>query len=167
MSLDGSWDVTFPSDWGAPDSITFPELISWSASSAEGIRYFSGIATYHKKFTFHSEDAEQFDRIWLDLGDLSEVGEVWLNDQSLGITWAKPYTFDVTDLLNEGENTLKVEVANTWSNRLAGDARLGETYTSTNIATAFRGTTWEQAPLLESGLLGPVTLKFTNNIPVE
>ncbi|MEQ9437422.1 MAG: glycosyl hydrolase [Cyclobacteriaceae bacterium] len=167
MAIDGSWDVTFPSDWGAPDSITFPELISWSASSAEGIRYFSGIATYHKKFTFHSEDAEQFDRIWLDLGDLSEVGEVWLNDQSLGITWAKPYTFDVTDLLNEGENTLKVEVANTWSNRLAGDARLGETYTSTNIATAFRGTTWEQAPLLESGLLGPVTLKFTNNIPVE
>lgn len=167
QAIKGAWQVTFPGNWGAPDSAAFPELISWTASDDEGIRYFSGTATYHKTFPFNPADAESFDKIILDLGELSEVGEVWLNDQPLGITWAKPHAFDVTNLLKDGENNLKIEVANTWSNRLTGDALTGENYTKTNISTAFRGTTWEQAPLLESGLLGPVTLYFINMIRKE
>ncbi len=158
--LEGAWQVTFPKNWGAPESTEFPNLISWSEAEEEGIRYFSGTATYHKTFQFDEENVESFDRIILDLGKLSEIGGVWLNEEHLGITWAEPHTFEVTHLLKKGENTLKIEVANTWSNRLAGDARTGENYTKTNIATAFRGTRWKEAPLLESGLLGPVTLQF-------
>ncbi len=167
QSIEGTWTLTFPSNWGAPDSVEFPALISWAASHDEGIRYFSGTATYHKTFSFRPEDADGYDRITLDLGKLSEVGEVWLNDQPLGITWAAPYTFDVTGVLNGGENTLTVEVANTWSNRIVGDAQTGEKYTSTNISTAYQNTPWKEAPLLESGLLGPVALRFTKTVPYD
>src|SRR5690606_1406900 len=103
-------------------------------------------------------------RIYLELGDLSHVGEVWLNDQPLGIAWAKPYRFDITDHLVRGINVLTVEVANTWSNRITGDALTGESYTSTHITeTNIKGIghvriPWAEAPLIPSGLFGPVSL---------
>ena len=162
--LEGAWQVRFPKNWGAPDSAEFPKLISWTDAQDQGIRYFSGTATYYTTFSFSLEDTAGYSSIALDLGKLSEIAEVWLNNESLGISWSEPHAFDVTDVLREGENTLTIEVANTWSNRLVGDAHTGENYTKTNISTAYRGTTWEEAPLLESGLLGPVTLRFTNMI---
>lgn len=167
QAIEGAWQLTFPQNWGAPASAEFPSLMSWTEADQEGIRYFSGTATYEKSFPFNPEDAEGFDRITLDLGKISEVGELWLNGQSLGISWSEPHTFEVTELLREGENQLRIEVANTWSNRIVGDTRTGENYTKTNISTAFRGTNWEDAPLLESGLLGPVNLNFTTTIAYE
>ncbi|MDF9799362.1 hypothetical protein OKW21_004625 [Catalinimonas alkaloidigena] len=165
--IEGAWQITFPQNWGAPASAEFPSLISWTEAEDEGIRYFSGTATYEKSFQFNPEDAEDFDRITLGLGKISEVGELWLNGQSLGISWSEPHTFEVTDLLREGENQLTIEVANTWSNRIVGDTETGENYTKTNISTAYRGIPWEEAPLLESGLLGPVQLNFTTTIAYD
>src|SRR5690606_27676710 len=136
----------------------FPELKSWTESPVEGFRYFSGTARYEKQFV-HGANLQDVAgaRIYLDLGDLSHVGEVWLNDQSLGITWAKPHRFDITDHIVRGVNTLKVEVANTWANRIIGDALTGESYTQTHIAeTMVNGmetrVPWAEAPLIPSGL---------------
>lgn len=167
QTIEGGWLVTFPENWGAPDSVEFPSLISWTEADAAGIQYFSGTGTYHKTFQYSTTEGENYDRIFLDLGKISEVGEVWMNEHPLGITWCAPHAFEVKELLQEGENTLTIEIANTWSNRIAGDARMGEKYTNTNIATAYRGTSWEEAPLLESGLLGPVTLQFRQTIREE
>jgi hypothetical protein len=158
--VEGAWQVSFPKGWGAPEAaVTFPELISWTKAKDQGIRYFSGTATY--RLTFQQKDIRpsKNQRLYLELGDLAKVGEVWLNEQPLGITWAKPHRFDVTEVLKNGENTLRVEVANTWSNRLVGDALTGEKYTNTNISTGMRGVPWAQVPLIESGLLGPVRLE--------
>ena len=163
--MPGRGTLRFPRTGARPDSVTFPELISWSEAPDQGIRYFSGTATYHKSFRFDPKDTVGYDRVILDLGNLSEVAEVWLNSQPLGITWSEPYTFEITDGLKKGENTLKIEVANTWSNRLVGDAATGEKFTETNIATAYRDTPWKEASLLESGLMGPVTLRFTKTMP--
>lgn len=162
--LTGSWLLRFPPNWGAPDSARMATLRSWSESEVPGIRYFSGIATYHHAFSAAYPERPG-ERTYLDLGDLREVAEVWLNDQSLGITWAKPHRFDVTGRLRAGTNTLRVEVANTWSNRLTGDAIRGETYTSTPIRQGVKGLTWDRLPLLPSGLLGPVVLQRTRVFP--
>ena len=170
VTLNGEWEVDFPKGWGAPNKIKFPKLVSWSEAKEDGIRYFSGTAMYHK--TFHYDNIEKGTSTYLDLGHLSEVAEVWLNDKPLGITWTKPYRFDISSLIQEGKNTLRVEVANTWSNRLIGDAKTEENYTKTNIS---RGNPnllmdhyirpnnvrlpWDQISLRESGLLGPVTVQ--------
>jgi hypothetical protein len=109
------------------------------------------------------------------LGKLSKVGEVWLNDRNLGITWTIPHKFDVSDVIKNGENSLVIEVANTWSNRLIGDAITGEKYTNSNISNtivAVKGMNpgnqarvpWVKVPLVESGLLGPVTIKKLESI---
>lgn len=161
INIEGPWEVIFPKGWGAPEKATFPKLISWSKSEYSGIKYFSGVATYRKTFSFSEKEAALKEgRIYLDLGDISKVADVWLNDRPLEITWAKPYRFDITDIIKSGENTLKVEVANTWSNRLTGDAITGEKYTKTNITVSSDRVLWAQTPLLESGLIGPVTLRL-------
>lgn len=165
--LSGAWELSFPSGWGAPEKVIFPELISWTESENPAIKYFSGSATYEK--TFQYDPYLYFDRdyrIFLELGGISKAGELWLNDVNLGIAWCEPYRFDVTDILKAGNNRLKIEVANTWSNRLSGDAVTGEKYTKTNIRTTnIPGlnnvhVSWDRVPLIKSGLTGPVKLVF-------
>ena len=134
IPLEGPWNVYFPKGWGAPDSVSLAQLVSWSEVPDEGVRYFSGTATYFKTFDFkRTSTLSRGYKVYLNLGDLAEIAEVWLNDQSLGIVWAKPYQIDITDCVKTGKNDLKIEVANTWKNRLIGDAVTNANYTTTNL----------------------------------
>jgi hypothetical protein len=163
--IDGTWELIFPKGWGAPERKIFPGLMSWTDSDIQGIKYFSGTVRYKKIFQYDiNSNACDGNRLYLDLGDLSHAGEVWLNDKPLGITWTPPHRFDVTDIIKPGDNTLVVEVANTWSNRLSGDAVTGEKFTSTNVKTTnIKGLNkiqvpWKEVPLIRSGLFGPVKI---------
>lgn len=165
LPLNGEWKLSFPENWGAPDTAIFSELLCWTKAEDKGIRYFSGTATYHKTFEFKNAGLSKNKRVYLDLGDLAEVAEVRLNNKALGIMWTKPYRVDVTDVIKDGKNTLKVEVANTWSNRLTGDAITGEKFTNTNIVKANKNLVpWDQLPLKQSGLLGPVTIQIIKSV---
>jgi len=169
--IDGDWTVSFSKGWGAPDSAVFSGLSSWTTNKDEGIKYYSGVGSYHKMFQFEKIPAvSKIDRIFMDLGNVAKVAEVWLNGRPLGITWAKPFKYDITKYIKNGKNILKIEIANTWSNRLTGDAITGEKYTNTNIiSTIIPGTNisgsdqtrvpWAKVPLIESGLFGPVTIQ--------
>ena len=76
----------------------------------------------------------------------------------------------MTIILESGENNLTIEVANTWSNRLTGDAIKGKNYTNTNITRTIIVLTevlmpgdqtrvfWAEVPLIESGLSGLVNI---------
>ena len=50
IQITGSWNINFPAGWGAPDSVTFAELKSWTEHENPGIRNFSGTAYYRKEF---------------------------------------------------------------------------------------------------------------------
>ena len=165
-NIDGPWKLHFPKNWGAPDSVVFPKLISWTEAGEDGIKYFSGTATYDKVFYFSNPATGLAGRrLYLNLGDISKVAEVWLNGKPLGITWAFPYKFDITDFIQNGKNELKVEVANTWSNRLVGDALTNSHFTYSNIKASTRGgLPWNKTPLIKSGLLGPVTLELVKPV---
>ena len=62
---------------------------------------------------------------------------------------------DVTYALKPGNNEILVKVTNLWPNRMIGDLQPGvpKTYTWTDFRP-FKA----DSPLLESGLLGPVTI---------
>ena len=166
FKLKGPWELTFPERWGAPEKLTMNELVSWTAHPDFSVKYFSGIATYENRFDFkYGKEPMNDKRIFLDLGSVSEVAEVWLNNKFLGTTWTKPHRFDVTGMVIHGENTLRIKVANTWSNRIVGDAVSVKQFTNTNIkrttvpGTRLTNVPWALVPLIESGLLGPVTLE--------
>jgi hypothetical protein len=77
-------------------------------------------------------------------------GELW----SEGV-WTAPYRIDATGLVKQGDNTLEIEVVNTWVNRLIGDRRLPEK----DRHTWAHNNPWNaDSPLQPSGLEVPVNL---------
>ncbi len=126
QTLEGSWQVTFPPKWGAPEQVTFDKLMSWSEHADPGVRFFSGTATYHKTFTVPEDTLKPDRRVDLDLGTVQVMARVTLNGQDLGLLWKPPYRVDVTRALRPGENALVVQVVNLWINRMIGDETLPE-----------------------------------------
>lgn len=152
--LAGPWTVNFEPGRGVPPEITFDRLQSWSVSTAPGVRYFSGTATYRTTLDAPTEWFTPGARLSLYLGEVRELAEVALNGQVLGTLWTPPYRVEVTGVLHPGANTLTVRVANLWVNRLIGDQQPGAThYTATYLPTYIA-----DAPLRLSGLLGPVAV---------
>jgi hypothetical protein len=70
----------------------------------------------------------------------------------------EPYRIDIAALVKVGDNPIEITVVNTWNNRIVGDlhGKPEDRITHTNIAGKFNA----NSPLLPSGLLGPVMLKF-------
>ena len=154
--ISGPWRVNFPPHWGAPDEITLDSLGSLSLSTNDGVKYFSGTATYTKTFEWRSVGPEAArDKFVLDLSDVAVMAQVKLNGQNLGTLWKAPFTVDVTSALRSGSNTLEIRVANLWPNRMIGDSALP-------VEKRFTWSSYEpftkDSPLPESGLLGPVKL---------
>ncbi|MFN6270235.1 MAG: glycosyl hydrolase [Akkermansiaceae bacterium] len=149
------WNVKFPKDRGAPESITMDKLTDWSKHSDLGVKYFSGTATYQNTFTLKAIPKNP---IILDLGSVKEVAVVTVNGKQAGVLWKEPYRIDISSLTQSGENQIEIAVINTWNNRLVGDAsaKPEERITRTNLSNKFN----PKSPLLSAGLLGPVLLKF-------
>ena len=169
--LTGPWAVSFDPQWGGPGTVTFQELEDWIMRAEEGIKYYSGTATYHKTF-----DAPDSGATYLDLGAVRNLAQVRLNGEDLGIIWTAPCGVNIGKALRAKGNQLEIDVVNLWPNRLIGDGRLAKkdrltrtivTY-EPNLPAAFpcwwdldceeRKKTGAQPPLLSSGLLGPVRL---------
>jgi hypothetical protein len=153
VEIAGPWDVRFGEGWGAPVSTTFPRLVSWTENTEPGIKYFSGIATYSKTVDLPGELFEPGLRLFLDLGDVRVIARLRLNGKEAGICWTRPFRLEITQAADAGTNRLEVEVANTWSNRLTGQAL------SEASELARTNARWNKStPLLASGLLGPVRI---------
>ena len=168
--ITGPWEVRFAKGWGAPESAVFEKLISWTDHPDDGIKYFSGVARYEREFELPAGLPAPDQRLTLDLGHVRFVAEAWLNDRPLGIVWKPPFRLDVTAAARPGKNRLVVEVANTWSNRLTGDARSpeGKRYCNTNMTKALTWELpWKDAPLHESGLMGPVRVICAHQIELD
>lgn len=124
LSLDASgWTVSFTHGLGAPDSIKMDRLKPLQENPDEGVRHFSGTATYRTSFRMSKSDLKGKE-FFLDLGRVYVIATVRLNGENLGILWKAPYSVDITSALKEGENVLEVDVANLWPNRLIGDAEV-------------------------------------------
>jgi hypothetical protein len=147
--------VHFDPQWGGPAKVDFQNLLSWTARPEDGIKFYSGTATYRKSFDLPPGLSGSHARVALDLGDVKYVAQVRLNGIDLGPLWTKPFRVEITKALKPAGNVLEIDVANLWPNRIIGDSRLPpeRRYTHTNIVYT------EDTPLWESGLLGPVRLE--------
>ncbi len=48
--INQKWEVSFPKGLGAPEKISLPKLFSLHRHENEGVKYFSGTATYKTNF---------------------------------------------------------------------------------------------------------------------
>ena len=71
----------------------------------------------------------------LHLGYVREIARVFVNGKDLGVTLWRPYRYDITGNLHDGENTITIMVTNSMAN------------------------TYEENPI-KSGLFGPVRILY-------
>jgi hypothetical protein len=143
-TLSGAWQVTFRHVIGGRSfERTLRPLEDLSLSPDPELATFAGVVTY--RTTFEVPGGTRFDR--LDLGDANGVVEVTLNGQPLGASWWGRHLFDLGDALEEGSNTLEVEVTTV----VANYAR------SLKDNPAAKRWTWWYPPI-STGLVGPVQL---------
>ncbi len=153
-TLTGPWRVSFPPNWGAPPQARFDKLVSWTDFPDDGVKYFSGTATYTKDIVAPQSWFKPGAKILLDLGLVKEIAEVSMNGKGVGgILWKPPFRADVTSVLHPGSNHLEVKITNLWPNRIIGDQQPNATRKFAWLDyRPFKAST----PLLESGLMGPV-----------
>ena len=183
VDLSKDWTMTSFSGPDAPAApIRLERLSSWSASSNPRLKYFAGRAVYEK--SVEGLDGERSrEGIVLDLGEVHDVVNVSVNGKSLGCLWAPPYRISIPRSaipVQPSPFTVRLEVVNTWPNRLIGDAAAraagaaepksqkgpwpewvlaNRSDSGTGIFTWSNFMGWKaDEPLLPAGLIGPVRL---------
>ena len=158
QDLSHSWEVMFDTTMGGPQKVFFEDLSNWIDRPEEGIKYYSGTATYRKSFdlSFKKGNGE---RIYLDLGDVKHVSSVRFNNKDLGVLWCTPWRIDITDYVKETGNFVEIDVISLWANRVIGDWKLPKEQRFTRTHDVFRFDMLRAStPLTDAGLLGPVSI---------
>lgn len=145
-TLDDRWKISL-----LPNDTT---LFDWRQHTDDKIKYFSGTAHYVQHITLDTTD------VMLDLGAVSNIASVKVNDIDCGITWTPPYRVDISKAVHRGVNKIEIAVANTWANRIIGDRKQEQKSTYTIFTDKQAG---EQ--LLPAGLHGPVRLLKNFDVP--
>jgi len=145
------WTVRFQENRGAPAAAEFPVLKDYRESDVFGIKYFSGVASYNNTV----EACGLGERSFIDLGEVHDLAEVWVNGAYCGTAWKVPFKVDVTTALKEGENSIEIKVVNVWVNRLIGDTQPDCPEKITYVdSPVYR----PDSPLRPAGLIGPVRI---------
>ncbi|MDF2713290.1 MAG: hypothetical protein K0R28_215 [Paenibacillus sp.] len=126
VDLSAGWTTTGSGSTEA----SLDALTSWT--TWPGLESYSGTIEY--EHFFNLEDCELGKPLGLDLGDIRDIAEVYVNDVHIGTRMWSPYRFSNIDAaVQSGRNKISVKVTNSLANA------------------------YNQAQLL-SGLLGPVKL---------
>ena len=147
----GEWNVMFESAFKTPSPVRMATLDNLSDNANDSIRYFSGTATYTTSVSL--DCAGRNEHMFMAFDNVGTMAKVYINGKYAGGVWTAPYRLDVTDFVKNGRNDVKVEVVNTWVNRIVGDMNLPEserdTYLFVNHLNA-------KTPLPPSGIIGKV-----------
>lgn len=159
IDISTAWQVGFDPAMGGPEQYYMEELVSWTNTDVEGIRYYSGKATYTREFTVDADALSERKEAFVVFENIQEMARVYINDNDCGIVWTPPYKANITPYLKAGTNQITVEVVNVWNNRIVGDLKNldQKQYTNTNVKKSRFSA---NDPLLKSGLLGKAEIVF-------
>jgi hypothetical protein len=173
IDLSTGWRVSFGST-GNPTQMQ--KLSSWTDN--ESTRYFSGVATYEKDVDIPETVIRNGQPVKLDFGEgtalpaqnlragmqawydgpIREAAVVFINDKRAGSVWCPPYALDVTGLLRPGSNKVRIMVANTALNYMAGHSLPDYRLLNLRYGERFQAQDMDKIKALPSGLLGPIRL---------
>jgi hypothetical protein len=165
IPLQETWHVTF--DGHENEQLQMRKLKSWTEYTK--YRYFSGSATYTTDLQIPQEYINNDIMLRLDLGDVREIAEVYVNDVKAGVSWKSPYMLEVTKYMRPGSNTLKIIVTNALFNKVIGMDEpdypaLARAYGQRfPLPLEYK----KSNPPLPSGLLGPVQITAARIITIR
>lgn len=129
VDLNLEWEISLP---GKEKTIK-KQLFSWT--DFPGLEHWSGEIEYTSTVNAQLETSTK--QIYLNLGDVKEMAELYIDGKFVDIKLWAPYSFDITDFWQNDGFDITVKVTNSISNKIAGTAD-------------------------PSGLLGPVSLVSYN-----
>ena len=154
------WKVHFMSGGPTlPKDRSLAELSYWTDWKDANADKFSGQAAYETQFTLQKQVGKSY---LLSLGKLAESARVWVNGKEAGVLWSHPFQLDIAEFLQDGQNSIRIEVANLMANQVRDLDRRKVTwrnYHEINFVTIdykdFDASNWK---IMDSGLKGPVQL---------
>ena len=173
IDLSHNWTVTFDRTHKAE---FLSDLESWTEFAAE--KYYSGTAIYTRTVEI-PEAVAKSGSVVLDFGEgtpvprealrqagtrtwydppVREAALVYVNGKLAGSLWHPPYRLDVTALVHAGTNQLRIVVANTAINELAGRAAPDYRLLNLRYGEKFTPQDMDHLEPLPSGILGTVRL---------
>jgi len=148
------WKIQFDKKYGGPEKpVETTELKSWTLFADSSVKYYSGTAVYSNTFEWNEDSNQKTATVQLD--SVYNIATVKVNGIDCGTLWASFFSLDITKALKKGTNTIEIEVANTWHNRLIGDNMLPQEKRITFTTAPFR---LSGKPLLPAGIVGKVKL---------
>jgi alpha-L-rhamnosidase len=171
INLDTDWKTTFTRT-GRTGQVA--KLHSWADD--EDSKYYSGEVAYEKTVTIPKTPKG----IVIDFGEgqtvtptgppgapgmrallespVRESAVVFVNGQRAGTVWHPPYQLDLIRFMHAGENQLRIVVANTAINEIAGKSLPNYRLLNLHYGERFTPQGFEHIAPLPSGILGPVRL---------
>ncbi|PCJ98738.1 MAG: hypothetical protein COA50_00405 [Flavobacteriaceae bacterium] len=158
IEIKGEWNLSFLKGGPKlPNETVMDTLTSWTSLGFDAAN-FSGTAQYEISFNKPNMNADSWK---LSLGDVRESAKVWINGKQIGSAWSVPFELNIGKL-QEGKNTLRIQVTNLAANRLRAKEIRGEEWKifhEINMVNKdykkFDATLWNPMP---SGIVGPVTI---------
>ncbi|MBZ5496108.1 MAG: glycoside hydrolase [Acidobacteriia bacterium] len=174
LDLSDGWRVSFGP---GKQSTTMEHLQSWIED--EATRYFSGTAVYEREIAVPDSMIQTGLKVRLDFGEgqpvpeipgrssgmqawfdgpVREAAVVYVNDRRAGSIWCPPYAVDVSGLLTRGKNQIRILVANTAINYMAGRSLPDYRLLNLRYGVRFEPQDMDKIQPVPSGLLGPIRL---------
>jgi hypothetical protein len=122
-----------------------------------GLDWYSGRVIYSKEFDLPSAYIGSDRRLFIELGNVCYCCEIWINNNLIDYKMWPPYSFDITQFVHEGKNSISIVVANLLANQMQWNI-YDDSLTVPRSRFVHEGAVFRQPDRLESGLLGPVTL---------
>ncbi|OXA76716.1 Glycosyl hydrolases family 2, sugar binding domain [Flavobacterium aquidurense] len=151
--IEGDWKVFFDPNKGGPGEVIFSELTDWSKNIDDRIKYYSGTAIYKKYIQF--DKLESSEQVLLRFPELGAIARVIVNGKTVSTVWCSPWEADITSYIQNGKNTLEIEVVNSLTNRMVGDSSLPQ---SKRFTYAFPEVANPNTSLVSSGIINQVLL---------
>lgn len=171
LDIATGWKVSFQ---GVNHVVAMNQLRSWT--NDEQTRYFSGQATYEK--TVVVPDGMVKSRLFLDFGPgkpfadpssamgfkvdfespVREAALVFINDKRAGAVWKAPFEVEVTGFITDGNNQVRIVVANLAINGMAGQKMPDYKLLNLRFGERFQPQDLKNLEPLPSGILGGVSL---------
>ena len=149
------------------------ELSGWKAWP----EFYSGTQTYEKTVSLKSAPPHA----WIDFGEgtpvdpnagrrpangmrallespVREAAQVWVNGKYAGSVWKPPYRVDVSGLLKAGDNAIRITVANTAMNEMAGKQLPDYKELNAKFGERFQAQDMQDVKALPSGIMGTVKI---------
>lgn len=163
IRLVSNWDFNFANGWPVIlGAYKFDSLKSWTTLPDSLAGYFDGYGQYTTSFSIPENQSGK--KAELRLGDVRESAEVWLNGQNLGTYWCLPYRVLIPEGILKSKNDLKIKVRNLSANhiRYLDQQKVPwKKFYDINMVDIqykpFDASGWLP---VDSGLLGPVTLRY-------